>query len=154
MISSQEGDNNATFSYQLYGMLDTKIVGVQYYTGYASVGEYVLARREPGNQYDSNAIRVENVQRDQIGHIPRAMASKLAKYMDNGSLLVEGALSGRVGAYDCPIALKLFGTSDPVERANLRMQMRNDRLPTQVIDQKENEAKKRKQEELKKICGC
>ena len=62
-------------------MLDTKIVGVQYYTGYASVGEYVVVRREPSNPYDSNALRVENVQRDQIGHIPRAMASKLAKYM-------------------------------------------------------------------------
>jgi len=56
-------------------------VGVQYYTGYASVGEHVIVRREPTNPYDSNALRVENVQRDQIGHIPRTMAAKLAKYM-------------------------------------------------------------------------
>ena len=63
------------------GILNTKIVGVQYYTGYASVGEYVLVRREPSNPYDPNALRVENVRRDQIGHIPRTMASKLAKYM-------------------------------------------------------------------------
>ena len=62
-------------------VLHTKAVGVQYYTGYASVGEYVLVRREPSNPYDSNALRVENVQRDQIGHIPRAIAAKLAKYM-------------------------------------------------------------------------
>lgn len=32
-------------------------------------------------QYDSNAIRVENVQRNQIGHIPRQMAAKLSSYM-------------------------------------------------------------------------
>ena len=63
------------------GVLHTKIVGIQYYTGYANVGEYVLVRREPRNQYDSNALRVENVRRDQIGHIPRVMAAKLAKYM-------------------------------------------------------------------------
>lgn len=56
-------------------------MGVQYYNGYASTGEYVVVRREPGNLYDSNAIRVENVQRDQIGHIPRKFASKLASYM-------------------------------------------------------------------------
>ncbi len=56
-------------------------MGVQYYTGYATVGEYVLVRREPRNQYDSNALRVENVQRDQIGHIPRTIAAKLAKFM-------------------------------------------------------------------------
>ena len=66
-------------------------------------------------------------------------------------MLVEGSLSGRVGSYDCPIALKLFGTSEPVERANLRNQMKADRLPSAVIDQKEKEAKKRKAEELKKI---
>lgn len=65
----------------ILGILETKIVGVQYYDGYASVGEYVLVRREPSNPYDSNALRVENVQRDQIGHIPRATAAKLAKYM-------------------------------------------------------------------------
>ena len=63
------------------GILDTKIVGVQYYTGHATPGEHVIVRREPQNPYDTNALRVENVQRDQIGHIPRAMASKLAKYM-------------------------------------------------------------------------
>ena len=66
---------------------------------------------------------------------------------------MEGSLSGRVGHYDCPIALKLFGTSEPIERANLRSQMKADRLPSEVIDQKEKEAKKRKAEELKKIAA-
>ena len=65
----------------LLGILDTKIVVVQYYTGYATPGEHVIVRREPSNPYDSNALRVENVQRAQIGHIPRTMASKLAKYI-------------------------------------------------------------------------
>ena len=67
---------------------------------------------------------------------------------------MEGCLSGGFGDYDCPIDLKLFGTSDPVERANLRSQMRADRLPSEVIDQKEKEAKKRKAEELKKIAAA
>lgn len=67
---------------------------------------------------------------------------------------MEGSLSGRVGTYDCPIALKLFGSSEPVERANLRNQMKADRLPSSVIDQKEKEAKKRTAEELKKIAAA
>ena len=67
---------------------------------------------------------------------------------------MEGSLSGRVGSYDCPIVLKLFGTSEPVERANLRSQMKADRLPSAVIDEKEKEAKKRKAEELKKIAAA
>lgn len=67
---------------------------------------------------------------------------------------MEGCLTGNVGQFDCPISLKLFGTSDPVERANLRNQMKADRLPSQAIDQKEKEAKKRKAEELKQIAAA
>ena len=108
-------------------------------------------RREPQNQYDSNAIRVENVQHDQIGHIPRAVALKLASYMDSGALLVEGSIDGRRGAFDMPIALSLYGTSDPVERANLRNQMKSDRLPVTALDRREKEARDRKKEELKAL---
>ena len=67
---------------------------------------------------------------------------------------MEGCLTGGVGTYDCPIALKLFGTSDPVERANLRHQMKADRLPSEVVDQKEREAKQRKAEDLKRIAAA
>ena len=48
-----------------------------------------MVRREPQNQYDPNAIRIENVKRQQIGHIGRAMASKLAPFMDSSELLIE-----------------------------------------------------------------
>lgn len=78
----RDKNNPALLPFLTYlGNLDTKIVGVQYYTGHATPGEHVIVRREPNNPYDSNALRVENVQRAQIGHIPRTMASKLAKYM-------------------------------------------------------------------------
>src|ERR1700742_3885698 len=43
------------------GAIDGKIVGIRYYDGYATVGEQVMVKREPGNPYDSNAIRVNNV---------------------------------------------------------------------------------------------
>lgn len=64
-----------------YGDLNTKIVGVRYYRGTATIGEHVVLKREPHNQYDRNAIRVDNVMGTQIGHIPRNMAAKLATYM-------------------------------------------------------------------------
>lgn len=56
-------------------------MGVRFYNGVATSGEHVLLKREPQNQYDSNAIRVDNVMGAQIGHIPRGVAAKLAKYM-------------------------------------------------------------------------
>lgn len=65
------------------GCLNTKIVGVRFYSGYASAGERVTLQREPYNQYDQNAIKVLSVMGAQIGHIPRIVASHLAKYMVN-----------------------------------------------------------------------
>ena len=50
IISSQDDDEASMTTYQLYGVLATKIVGVQYYRGIASNGEYVVVRREPNNQ--------------------------------------------------------------------------------------------------------
>ena len=41
------------------GAIDGKIVGIRYYDGYATMGEQVMIKREPGNPYDSNAIRSE-----------------------------------------------------------------------------------------------
>jgi SWI/SNF-related matrix-associated actin-dependent regulator of chromatin subfamily A3 len=74
-------DDSSYVSFMHYGSLRTKIVGVRYYDGYATVGEHVLLHREPNNPYDRNAIRVLNVMGNQIGHIPRDVAARLAKYM-------------------------------------------------------------------------
>jgi SWI/SNF-related matrix-associated actin-dependent regulator of chromatin subfamily A3 len=48
-------------------MVGCKIVGVQYYRGIATVGENLLLRREPRNEYDTNAIRIDNVVNIQVG---------------------------------------------------------------------------------------
>lgn len=63
------------------GVISGKIVGVRYYNGYATPGEQVMVKREPSNQHDSNAIRIDNVQGTQIGHLPRQLAFKLAPYL-------------------------------------------------------------------------
>jgi len=143
---TEDFDDDVYENYQLYGILKTKIVGCRFYGGKATVGEYVKVRREPSNPYDPNAIRIDNVQRDQIGHIGRNVAAKLAPLMDSGSLLVEGALTGHKDYYECPIGLKLFGTTDPVAGPALRQQMQDLRLPINEFTRNEREAKKRAQE--------
>ncbi|EOA81007.1 uncharacterized protein SETTUDRAFT_174657 [Exserohilum turcica Et28A] len=115
--------------YLLYGILDNNIVGVRYYTGYASRGEMVVLRREPHNPYDANAIRFDNVAGQQIGHLPRTLAARLAKYLDDRSLLVEAMLTDEKGYYECPVQLRLYGTNDPVLRLELMARMKKDRLP-------------------------
>jgi hypothetical protein len=109
--------NQQQYDFTLYGALHTKIVGIQHYGGYATTGEMVVLRREPQNPYDANAIRVLNVQGIQIGHIPRTWAAKLAKYMDERSLLMEAQLTGPKGQWDCPVELKVsFGCTNVCER--------------------------------------
>ncbi|KAE8142226.1 SNF2 family N-terminal domain-containing protein [Aspergillus pseudotamarii] len=146
---SQAADDPAAGNSMLYGNVNTKIVGVRYYRGHATYGEHVILRREPGNQYDSNAIRVENVMGAQIGHIPRNMAAKLAKYMDTRSLIVDGVLAGEIGPWDCPIVLSLFGTSDPARRQELKSQMEQDKLPLSEFKQREREERKQQKEREK-----
>ncbi|KAL4890056.1 SNF2 family N-terminal domain-containing protein [Aspergillus ambiguus] len=143
---SQEVDDPSSGDTMLYGNLHTKIVGVRYYSGYATIGEHVILKREPSNQYDSNAIRVDNVMGAQIGHIPRNMASKLAKYMDSKDLLVEGVLTGVKGAWDCPVHLRLFGPAEVEKRTDIKNRLQADRLPLDEFRKREREERERKKQ--------
>ncbi|KAF2854582.1 hypothetical protein T440DRAFT_441724 [Plenodomus tracheiphilus IPT5] len=143
-----QGYNEQQCSYVLYGNLHSKIVGVRFYDGYATTGEMVICRREPHNAYDANAIQVLNVQSQQIGHLSRALAAKLAKYMDDQSLLVEAILTGPKGPFDCPIELKLYGTNEPTQRERLVSLLRAEKLPVgHVADRQRKEAKAAKERE-------
>ena len=64
--------------------------------------------------------------------------------------MIEGRLAGQKGTYDCPIDLKLFGSSDPRKKEELVGEMRNDRLPLDAIVQKAKDAKAKQREETKK----
>lgn len=108
-----------------------------------------MVRREPSNPYDGNAIRCDNVRRQQIGHIGRANAAKLAPFIDSGELLVEGFLTGPKGPYDCPVALKLFGTSDQTAKWDLRARMLAVKLPCKELERTES-ARQKQQKEFEK----
>ncbi|EFY99008.2 SNF2 family domain-containing protein [Metarhizium robertsii ARSEF 23] len=113
---------------ELYGTFETKIVGIQYYRGHASTGEVVLCRREPANQYDRNAIRIDNVMYQQIGHLPRKVVEKIAPYIDCGDILLEAQLTGPKGQYDCPVTLSFYGPSNPLERTRIENSLKGDKL--------------------------
>lgn len=113
---------------ELYGSFDGKVVGIRYYNGFASAGEVVMCRREPQNQYDRNAIRVCNVLGNQIGHIPRAIAAKLAPYLDNDEISIEAILTGEKEFFDVPIRIYIYGTSDRLRRLDLENRLKRDKL--------------------------
>lgn len=134
-----------------YGDIDTKIVGVRFYNGMANAGEHVLIRREPRNPYDRNAIRIDNIAGVQIGHIPKQLAAKVARYIDQKRLLIEGTLTGEKGAFDCPMRLRAFGPAlGTLEGRALIEMMKADRLSLNAINQREKEEKKKLAEEAKR----
>ncbi|XP_044716988.1 HIRAN domain-containing protein [Hirsutella rhossiliensis] len=102
---TQDDDNPPT---ELYGYYNSKIIGVRYYSGYASPGEVVLCHREPRNQYDRNANWVDNVMHQQIGYLPRAVVEKIAPYVDSGDITLEAQLTGGKGMVDCSIPTSLL----------------------------------------------
>jgi SWI/SNF-related matrix-associated actin-dependent regulator of chromatin subfamily A3 len=105
-----------------------------------------LLVREPENQYDANAIRVENVRSERIGHIAREIAARLAPFMDSRALLVEATCSGPKSHYDCPITLELYGSNDPTQRDLLKEKMRIAKLPTNELQRREKDEMIRRKE--------
>ncbi|KAL1741859.1 SNF2 family N-terminal domain-containing protein [Schizophyllum fasciatum] len=102
---------------ELYCVLSTGVVGIQYYTGLVGAGEEVQLIREPNNRYDRNAIRVSNIAGSQVGHIPKNVASRLAPLLDRGEITVEGVMKQGNCAWSSvhsvkPPTIKIYGRSD------------------------------------------
>ena len=75
------------------GSVFTEIAGMQYYEAGVEPGEKVQLEREPENEHDANAIRVENKHFHQAGHVPRRLASWLTPLIDSGEVWVEGRVA-------------------------------------------------------------
>ena len=131
----------------VYGNLRAKIVGVQYCRGYTNPGEQILMQREPGNPYDSNAIRVDNVAGTQIGHISCRIAANLAPFMDHSALHVGGARAGEVGTFDCPLKVHMSGPDPQSEEGVLlAAEMKAAKLSTNALKDAEGAEKQREKE--------
>jgi len=127
-LSLTQADDSSTPQMELYGSFEGKIVGVKYYNGVVTPGEMILCRREVNNQYDPNAIRIDNVMCRQIGHLPRTLVKKLAPYIDKNEIVIEGVLTGEKGSFECPIRLYVYGTSDTFERLKLEEKLKADKI--------------------------
>ena len=83
-------DDLATSSASHNVEFHTKVAGVSFdgrqrIVRQTQVGEILSLVREPNNPYDSNAIMVINGSGNQLGFIPKEIASNLASDMDSGS---------------------------------------------------------------------
>ncbi|XP_050395446.1 helicase-like transcription factor [Patella vulgata] len=100
------------------GTVNGDIVGLQYYKGTVNIGEMVNLEREPHNKYDRNAIRVINMDGQQVGHIKRELAKALAFVLDNKLARVEGIVPrGSNNTYTMPINITLWGQTTANNRS-------------------------------------
>lgn len=105
------------------GTFPSEIVGVRYYTGIVSRDEEVVLTRQPKNPYDRNAIRVDNVHGQQIGHIPRDMAAVLAHLLDDNRIELQAVTTSSKGTYTVKLEMKMWATSlanEAISREEIR----------------------------------
>lgn len=99
---------------KMIGEIPTWLAGMQYVRGEVRPGEDVYLERDPSNPYDSLAIRVSNLDFEDVGYIPRQINIWMAKLMDQGKILLSGYIPDRIPSshaarsHGCPLILKVF----------------------------------------------
>ncbi|XP_041125976.1 helicase-like transcription factor [Polyodon spathula] len=97
----------------LFGTLRGNVVGLRYYSGVVNKNEMVSLVRQPDNPYDRNAVQVNNVYGDQVGHIKKELALPMAYIIDNKLAKVEGIVPfGTTNAFSMPVQLNFWGKEE------------------------------------------
>lgn len=109
-VAEEEPEEEEEEELRFLGSIKCQIVGIRYYRGEAHPGEYVKLVREPNNPYDRNAIRVENLSGEKVGHIKKEQAAALTPIMD-GSLDVklDGTIPYAGNQWNLPLMLEFYG---------------------------------------------
>ena len=117
-LSQEEEEEDESI---LVASVECPIVGIRFYNGVAHKGEYVVLVRESQNPYDRNAIRIDNMHGDKVGHIKATSAKKLSPIMDNAErfrVRIEGTIPRHGSAYSLPLLLEFYSMSPLPELTN------------------------------------
>ncbi|EMD62149.1 hypothetical protein COCSADRAFT_192184 [Bipolaris sorokiniana ND90Pr] len=131
-----QGHSQEHYNYLLYGALDDNILGVRYYNGYATEGETVVLRREPQNQYDANAIRVDNEKYNVLEAEAKGQLDKYRKSISKKDAastyrhLLQVLLRLRQTKTNSPSKNSSNSPSTPKKTASICLDMYKDRLIT------------------------
>lgn len=63
------------------------IEGIDAIAGQLQVGDRLVFYREPENEYDSQAIRIETLRQERIGYVPQQDNVIFSRLMDSGKVL-------------------------------------------------------------------
>ena len=114
----EEAEEEAT-QHQRVASCEATIVGIRYYNGTVHPGEFVSLVREPNNSYDSNAIRVDNMQGEKVGHIKATQAKIMAPFLDEadnlGTIVVNAVIPRGGNAYTIPCGVEFLACGTAAE---------------------------------------
>ena len=97
---------------EFVGEITCWVRGLRFYDGEIHVGEMLTLTREPHNQYDSSAIRVDNIHGEKVGHISAAECKFLAEVMDDDGCRLEALASHEKGKFDMPMPVQCYAMGD------------------------------------------
>ena len=105
------------------------VVGIRYYKGKAHPGEYVTLVREPNNGFDANAVRVDNLAGQMVGHIKRGLAGALAPILDQNIAKLDGTIPSPGDRGKIPIRIEFrVPTQDNKTRLEAILRRRRQKL--------------------------
>lgn len=100
------------------GQSEYNLVGIRYYRGVAHPGEFIKIVREPNNPYDRNAIRIDNLRNEKVGHIKREQAAMLSRLIDDttiSNLKMEGSIPRAGNKFQLPLQIVFYSVSQSNE---------------------------------------
>ena len=105
-------------SYKPSNFMFSKIVGVSFENRQDKIkelkeNEELILEREPANQYDKNAIKILNSEREHLGYVNKEIAIDMAKAMDKGlkfKVIVTSITGGKDNNYGCNIKIERVKT--------------------------------------------
>lgn len=122
MLLDSDDDDDGEIA---FGTFRAAVVGIRYYRGQVNNHEMVALRREPNNKYDRNAIRVDNVYGQQVGHIKREQAAVLSQMVDRKYAKIEGVVPfGSNNQFTIPCEITLRGSPTNAEHCKNEMKKR------------------------------
>ena len=94
------------------GVLDTWIVGIQYYCGPMEKDSEILFQRNPGNEYDANASEVFTAKSRHLrGYLPRYDSEYFGSMIDSGAIFIKGIAGEKYEATRQAVRLEVYVTS-------------------------------------------
>lgn len=86
----------------------THIKGIENISSYIKDGDKLVFYREPENEHDPQAIRVETLKKDKIGYVPRQDNIIFSRLMDAGKILSAKVIDKEIRGKWLKIKIKIY----------------------------------------------